>query len=125
MANTWVLLSAIKKVGTEPRKLLKELTTGSFSTPYWTEPLKVQPDGRQLMVRPDRRGGDEEAEWVLVSSTRWSRWATTSPPSFATKLERLSKPEYGVDYANEVMFVVPPSQTVESAKAYGCSLPSS
>jgi hypothetical protein len=67
MANTWVLLSAIKKVGTEPRKLLKELTTGSFSTPYWTEPLKVQPDGRQLMVRPDRRGGDEEAEWVLVS----------------------------------------------------------
>jgi branched-chain amino acid transport system substrate-binding protein len=96
MANTWLLLSAIKKVGTEPRKLMNELATGSFSTPYWTEPLKVQPDGRQLMV-----------------------------PSFATKLERLSKPEYGVDYANEVMFVVPPSQTVESAKAYGCSLPSS
>ena len=46
-------------------------------------------------------------------------------PSFATKLERLSKPEYGVAYANEVMFVVPPSQIVESAKAYGCSLPSS
>ena len=96
MADTWVLLSAIKKVGTDPRKLMDALTTDSFETPYWSEPLKVQAGGRQLEV-----------------------------PSFATKLERLKQPKYGVEYANSVEFVIPPTETVESAKSYGCSLPAS
>jgi ABC-type branched-subunit amino acid transport system substrate-binding protein len=91
MADTWMLLSAIKEVGTDPHKLMTALTTRSFQTPYWTQPLSVQKGGRQLNV-----------------------------PAFATKFEKLATPEYGVSYANRVLFVMPPSSVVGSASSYGC-----
>lgn len=91
MADTWMLLSAIKAVGTDPRKLMQALTTRSFQTPYWTQPLSVQAGGRQLNV-----------------------------PAFATKFEKLAQPKYGVSYANKVLFVMPPSSVVGSASSYGC-----
>jgi branched-chain amino acid transport system substrate-binding protein len=91
MADTWLLLSAIKRAGTSPHTLMQALTTRSFQTPYWTQPLRVQPGGRQLEV-----------------------------PAFATKFEKLAHPEYGVSYANKVLFVMPPSQVVGSASSYGC-----
>src|SRR5579862_228171 len=46
MADTWMLLSAIKAVGTNAHTLMQALTTRSFQTPYWTGPLRVQPGGR-------------------------------------------------------------------------------
>jgi ABC-type branched-subunit amino acid transport system substrate-binding protein len=91
MADTWMLLSAIKAVGTNAHTLMQALTTRSFQTPYWTEPLRVQPGGRQLEV-----------------------------PTFATKFEKLAQPQYGVSYANKVLFVLPPSSVVGSAASYGC-----
>ncbi|MGP0049234.1 MAG: ABC transporter substrate-binding protein [Solirubrobacteraceae bacterium] len=96
MADTWMLLSAMKAVGTDPHKLMQELVTGSFQTPYWTQPLSVQAGGRQLNV-----------------------------PAFATKFERLPKPEYGASYANKVLFVMSPSEVVGSASSYGCHVSSS
>jgi hypothetical protein len=93
MADTWMLLSAIKEVGTDPHKLMTALTTRSFPTPYWIQPLSVQKGGRQLNV-----------------------------PAFATKFEKLAQPEYGVSYANQVLFVMPPSSVVGSASAYGCRI---
>ena len=91
MADTWMLLSAIKQVGTAPHTLMQALTTRSFQTPYWTHPLSVQAGGRQLNV-----------------------------PAFATKFEKLAQPQYGVSYANKVLFVMPPSSVVGSASSYGC-----
>jgi ABC-type branched-subunit amino acid transport system substrate-binding protein len=91
MADTWMLLSAIKAVGTDSRPLMQALTTRSFQTPYWTQPLSVQAGGRQLNV-----------------------------PAFATKFEKLASPQYGVSYANKVLFVMPPSSVVGSASSYGC-----
>jgi ABC-type branched-subunit amino acid transport system substrate-binding protein len=91
MADTWMLLSAIKDAGTSPHALMQALTTRSFPTPYWTKPLSVQAGGRQLNV-----------------------------PAFATKFEKLAQPQYGVSYANEVLFVMPPSSVVTSASSYGC-----
>lgn len=91
MADTWMLLSAIKAVGTTPHPLMQALTTRSFQTPYWTRPLSVQAGGRQLNV-----------------------------PAFATKFEALPHPQYGVSYANKVLFVMPPSSVVGSASSYGC-----
>jgi ABC-type branched-subunit amino acid transport system substrate-binding protein len=91
MADTWMLLSAIKMAGTDPHKLMEALTTHSFQTPYWTQPLSVQAGGRQLNV-----------------------------PTFATKFEKLADPQYGVSYANKVLFVMPPSSVVGSASSYGC-----
>lgn len=91
MADTWMLLSAIKAVGTTPHPLMQALTTRSFQTPYWTQPLSVQAGGRQLNV-----------------------------PAFATKFEALLHPQYGVSYANKVLFVMPPSSVVGSASSYGC-----
>lgn len=91
MADTWVLLSAIKAVGTDPHKLMQALTTRSFQTPYWTQPLSVQSGGRQLNI-----------------------------PAFATKFEKLGTPKYGVSYANKVLFVMPPSSVVGSGTSYGC-----
>jgi ABC-type branched-subunit amino acid transport system substrate-binding protein len=93
MADTWMLLSAIKAAGTAPHKLMEALTTRSFQTPYWTQPLSVQAGGRQLNV-----------------------------PTFATKFEKLPDPQYGVTYANKVLFVMPPSSVVGSASSYGCHL---
>jgi ABC-type branched-subunit amino acid transport system substrate-binding protein len=92
MLDTWILLSAIKAVGaSDSHKLMQELVTGSFQTPYWTHPLSVQANGRELNV-----------------------------PAFATKFEKLATPEYGVDYANKVLFVMPPSEVVGTASSYGC-----
>jgi ABC-type branched-subunit amino acid transport system substrate-binding protein len=91
MADTWMLLSAIKVAGTDPHKLMEALTTRSFQTPYWTQPLSVQAGGRQLNV-----------------------------PTFATKFEKLAAPQYGASYANKVLFVMPPSSVVGSASSYGC-----
>jgi branched-chain amino acid transport system substrate-binding protein len=91
MADTWVLLSAIKAVGTDAHKLIKALTTRSFQTPYWTQPLGVQSGGRQLGM-----------------------------PAFATRFEKLATPRYGVSYANTVLFVMPPSSVIGSAGSYGC-----
>jgi ABC-type branched-subunit amino acid transport system substrate-binding protein len=91
MADTWMLLSAIKAVGTDSRPLMQALTTRSFQTPYWTQPLSVQAGGRQLNV-----------------------------PAFATKFEKLASPQYGVSYANKVLFVMSPSSVVGSASSYGC-----
>jgi branched-chain amino acid transport system substrate-binding protein len=91
MADTWMLLSAIKAAGTDPHKLMQALTTRSFQTPYWTQPLSVQAGGRQLNV-----------------------------PAFATRFEKLARPQYGVSYANTVLFVMPPSSVVGSASSYGC-----
>jgi ABC-type branched-subunit amino acid transport system substrate-binding protein len=96
MADTWMVLSAIKKVGTDNQKLMHALTTQSFSTPYWTQPLSVQAGGRQLNV-----------------------------PAFATKFVKLAQPEYGVSYANKVLFVMPPSEVVGSAGSYGCHVSAS
>jgi branched-chain amino acid transport system substrate-binding protein len=97
MADTWMMLDAIKQAGTTSAKpLMQKLTTGSFQTPYWTKPLSVQADGRQLNV-----------------------------PTFAAKIERLPKPEYGVDYGVKVLFTMPPSQVVGSASSYGCHVASS
>lgn len=93
MADTWMLLSAIKAVGTDPRTLMQALTTRSFPTPYWTQPLSVQAGGRQLNV-----------------------------PAFATKFEKLAQPQYGVSYANKVLFVMPASSVVGSASSYGCRI---
>jgi ABC-type branched-subunit amino acid transport system substrate-binding protein len=93
MADTWMLLTAIKRVGTNNQKLMQALTTQSFQTPYWTQPLSVQAGGRQLNV-----------------------------PAFATEFEQLAQPEYGVDYANKVLFVIPASSVVGSASSYGCHL---
>jgi branched-chain amino acid transport system substrate-binding protein len=93
MADTWMLLSAIKAVGTDPHTLMQALTTRSFRTPYWTQPLSVQAGGRQLNV-----------------------------PAFATKFEKLTHPQYGVSFANQVLFVMPPSSVVGSASAYGCRI---
>jgi ABC-type branched-subunit amino acid transport system substrate-binding protein len=95
MADTWMLLSAIKDVGTSSNTLLQKLVTGSFTTPYWSQPLKVQPGGRQLEV-----------------------------PAFATKFVKLSTPQYGVSYANKVLFAMPPSTVVGSASSYGCHVAS-
>lgn len=91
MADTWMLLSAIKAAGTNSRALMQALTTKSFRTPYWTQPLSVQAGGRQLNV-----------------------------PAFATRFEKLPSPQYGVSYANKVLFVMPPSSVVGSAGSYGC-----
>jgi ABC-type branched-subunit amino acid transport system substrate-binding protein len=91
MADTWMLLSAMKAAGTDPHKLMHALTTQSFQTPYWTRPLSVQASGRQLNV-----------------------------PAFATRFEKLASPQYGVSYANQVLFVMPPSSVVGSAGSYGC-----
>jgi ABC-type branched-subunit amino acid transport system substrate-binding protein len=91
MADTWMMLSAIKAVGTGPHPLMQALTTRSFQTPYWDQPLRVQAGGRQLDV-----------------------------PAFATKFEKLAHPEYGTSYANQVLFVMPPSSVVSSASSYGC-----
>jgi ABC-type branched-subunit amino acid transport system substrate-binding protein len=91
MADTWMLLSAIKDVGTSPHPLMQALTTRSFQTPYWGQPLSVQAGGRQLNI-----------------------------PAFATKFEKLAKSQYGVSYANKVLFVMPPSSVVGSASSYGC-----
>jgi ABC-type branched-subunit amino acid transport system substrate-binding protein len=96
MADTWMLLSAIKKVGTDNKKLMQALTTQSFQTPYWNKPLSVQAGGRQLNV-----------------------------PAFATKFEKLAHPQYGVSYANKVLFVMPPSSVVGSAESYGCHVSAS
>jgi ABC-type branched-subunit amino acid transport system substrate-binding protein len=96
MADTWMMLSAIKKVGTDNTKLMNALTTQSFPTPYWSQPLSVQAGGRQLNV-----------------------------PAFATKFVKLAHPEYGVSYANQVLFVMPPSQVVGSAGSYGCHVSAS
>jgi ABC-type branched-subunit amino acid transport system substrate-binding protein len=96
MADTWMLLSAIKKVGTDNKKLMQALTTQSFQTPYWNKPLSVQAGGRQLNV-----------------------------PAFATKFEKLAHPQYGVSYANKVLFVMPPSSVVGSAGSYGCHVSAS
>ena len=96
MADTWMLLSAIKAVGTGSHTLMQALTTRSFQTPYWTQPLRVQPGGRQLEV-----------------------------PAFATKFEKLAQPQYGVSYANKVLFVLPPSSVVGSATSYGCHVSAS
>jgi ABC-type branched-subunit amino acid transport system substrate-binding protein len=91
MADTWMVLSAIKAVGSSPHTLMQALTTRSFQTLYWSEPLRVQAGGRQLDV-----------------------------PAFATKFEKLAHPEYGTSYANQVLFVMPPSSVVGSASSYGC-----
>jgi ABC-type branched-subunit amino acid transport system substrate-binding protein len=91
MADTWMLLSAIKEAGTGAQALIHALTTRSFQTPYWTSPLSVQAGGRQLNV-----------------------------PAFATKFEKLAHPEYGVSYANKVLFVMPPSSVVGTVGSYGC-----
>ena len=92
MADTWMMLEAIKQAGTTSAKpLMQKLTTGSFQTPYWTKPLSVQADGRQLNV-----------------------------PTFAAKIVKLPKQQYGVDYAVKVLFTMPPSQTVGTAGSYGC-----
>jgi ABC-type branched-subunit amino acid transport system substrate-binding protein len=91
MADTWMLLSAMKAVGTDPHTLMQALTTRKFQTPYWTRPLSVQAGGRQLNV-----------------------------PAFATRFEKLARPQYGASYANQVLFVMPPSSVVGSASSYGC-----
>jgi branched-chain amino acid transport system substrate-binding protein len=92
MADTWMLLSAMKKVGADDsKKLMQELLTGSFQTPYWSQPLSVQADGRQINL-----------------------------PEFATRFEKLPARQYGVDYANKVLFVMPPSQVVGTAASFGC-----
>jgi len=92
MLDTWILLSAIKAAGTtDSHKLMQEIVSGRFQTPYWNQPLGVQPNGRELDI-----------------------------PAFATKFEKLASPEYGVGYANKVLFVMPPSQVVGSASSYGC-----
>jgi branched-chain amino acid transport system substrate-binding protein len=91
MADTWMLLSAIKAAGTGAHALMQALTTKSFQTPYWTQPLSVQAGGRQLNV-----------------------------PAFATRFEKLPSPQYGVSYANKVLFVMPPSSVVGSVASYGC-----
>jgi ABC-type branched-subunit amino acid transport system substrate-binding protein len=91
MADTWMLLSAMKAAGTDSRKLMQALTTQSFQTPYWTQPLSVQAGGRQLNV-----------------------------PAFATRFEKLASPQYGVSYANKVLFVMPPSSVVGPVSSYGC-----
>jgi ABC-type branched-subunit amino acid transport system substrate-binding protein len=96
MADTWMLLSAIKEVGTDNQKLIHALTTQSFQTPYWTQPLSVQAGGRQLNV-----------------------------PAFATKFEKLAHPKYGVSYANQVLFVMPPSSVVGTVGSYGCHVSAS
>jgi ABC-type branched-subunit amino acid transport system substrate-binding protein len=95
MADTWMLLSAIKSVGTDPHTLMQALTTRKFQTPYWTQPLSVQAGGRQLNV-----------------------------PAFATKFEKLAHPQYGTSYANQVLFVMPPAAVVGSASSYGCHVSS-
>lgn len=91
MVDTWILLSAMKQVGTDPRAVMAKLTTASFTTPYYSEPVQVQPGGRQLEL-----------------------------PMFATKFVKLGRPEYGVQYANKVLFTIPGSQAVGSAASYGC-----
>jgi hypothetical protein len=97
MADTWMMLSAIKQAGTTSAKpLMQKLLNGSFQTPYWTQPLSVQRDGRQLNV-----------------------------PTFASKMVKLATPEYGVHYAVKVLFTMPPSETVGSASSYGCRVSSS
>ena len=73
------------------KTLMQKLTTGSFQTPYYTQPLTVQKDGRQLNI-----------------------------PAFAAKIEKLTTPQYGVHYAVKVLFTMPPSEVVGSASSYGC-----
>jgi ABC-type branched-subunit amino acid transport system substrate-binding protein len=91
MVDTWMLLSAMKAAGTDPKSVMAKLTSGSFQTPYYAQPLRVQPGGRQLEI-----------------------------PMFATKFVKLAAPEFGVQYANKVLFAIPGSQAVASAATYGC-----
>lgn len=94
MADTWMVLEAIKETGsTNATTLMQKLTTGSFLTPYWNEPLSVQADGRQLNL-----------------------------PTFGAKIESLAKKTYGVTYAVKVLFAMPPSETVGTASSYGCTV---
>ena len=92
--NTWMMLTAIKEVGTDPDKLIDKLRTGSFESVWGGPDLTVQKDGSQLMV-----------------------------PAYGTKLEKLSEPQFGVDYAQKVLFTMEPSQVTPASGAdYGCQL---
>jgi ABC-type branched-subunit amino acid transport system substrate-binding protein len=94
MNNTWRMLTAIKEVGTDPKKIAEKLAT-PIKTPYYDKPQGVQSGSRQIDV-----------------------------PAFVTKLKKLPKEQYGVQYANEVQQVIPASKVIGSAQDYGCKLPS-
>ena len=94
MNNTWRMLTAIKEVGTDPQKIAEKLAT-PITTPYYSEPQGVQKGNRQIDV-----------------------------PAFVTKLEELPKPQYGVEYANQVDRIIPAKEVIRDAKTYECNLPS-
>ncbi len=94
MDNTWRMLTAIKAVGDPTNaKAIMEYLRRPIQTPFYSEPMSVQPGGVQILK-----------------------------PAWVTKLAKLPHPQYGAAYANEIQQIVPASQVYPSAQVYGCHL---
>lgn len=93
MDNTWRMLTAIKQAGPDNLTGIMQALRKPIMTPYYTQPIAVQPGGVQILK-----------------------------PAWVTQLKKLAKPQYGVSYANEIKQILPASQVIPSAQVYGCHL---
>jgi branched-chain amino acid transport system substrate-binding protein len=93
MDNTWRMLTAIKEAGPDNPEGIATDMRKAIKTPYYTEPIGVQPGGVQILK-----------------------------PAYVTQLRKLAQPQYGAQYANVVQQILPASQVIPSAQVYGCKL---
>lgn len=94
MDNTWRMLTAIKAAGPDnPKGIMEYLRKTPVKSPFYSEPIGVQPGGAQLLK-----------------------------PAWVTKFEKLDKKQYGVDHANVIKEIVPAPKVIPSAQEYGCQL---